>query len=63
MNWGTRIVALAILIALAIIGFTSVTHSPRFAMIRTVDVLQLIGYGFAFGVAFGFVLLFRRIWK
>jgi hypothetical protein len=44
------IVVLIIPLIVGLLGFSRVTKSPQFESYRTMDVVQLIGSGFCFGV-------------
>jgi hypothetical protein len=57
------IVVFIIPLIIGLLGFSRVTESPQFESYRTVDVVQLFGSGFCFGVALTgsmFVLLRPR---
>jgi hypothetical protein len=56
------IVVFIIPLIIGLLGFSRVTENPQFESYRTVDVVQLLGSGFCFGVALTgsmFVLLLR----
>jgi hypothetical protein len=44
------IVVLIIPLIIGLVGFSRVTESPQFESYRTMDVVQLLGSGFCFGV-------------
>ena len=57
------IVVFIIPLIIGLLGFFRVTENPQFESYRTVDVVQLLGSGFCFGVALTgsmFVLLRPR---
>jgi hypothetical protein len=53
--------ALAILLALGLLGLFSFVEGPRAAGYRAVDITQLVGYGMCIGVGLvGLFAIFRR---
>ncbi|MGA7341529.1 MAG: hypothetical protein WBE72_25420 [Terracidiphilus sp.] len=53
------LIAVPLIVGLA--GFFHLMSQPRFAEIRTVDVVQLTGSGMCFGVALCALVLFFRL--
>ena len=53
--------AMAILLALGLVGLFSFVEGPRAAGYRAVDITQLVGYGMCMGVGIvGLFAIFRR---
>jgi len=43
--------AIVVPLIIGLVGLTNLMHQPRFASIRNVDLVQLLGSGMCFGVA------------
>ncbi len=48
------------LVAIGAVGLMNVVERPQFEMVRTVDVVQLIGTGMCFGAALFLLMAFAR---
>jgi hypothetical protein len=53
-------VSIAVLIVIGSLGFINLTQRPRFELIHTVDVLQLLATGMCYGVALAGILALLR---
>jgi hypothetical protein len=52
--------AIVVPLIIGLIGFSSLTRSPRFATYHSVDVLQLLATGMCFGVALSALIVWIR---
>jgi hypothetical protein len=52
--------AIAVLFFFSILTFGNVIRGPQFALIRTVDVVQLIASGMCFGIALASLIAILR---